>query len=47
MLNFGKKILALRDKKNKYFDSCVVRKKFLERNNKPMKFHDFKEERRN
>ena len=47
MLNFGKKILALRDKKNKYFNSCVVRKKFFERNNKPMKFHDFKEERRN
>ena len=29
MLNTGKKIRALRDKKNKYSNSCVVRKKFL------------------
>ena len=27
MINFGKKIRALRDKKNKYSNSCVVRKK--------------------
>ena len=27
MLNSGKKIRALRDKKNKYSNSCVVRKK--------------------
>jgi hypothetical protein len=32
MLNYGKKIRALRDKKNKYFNSCVVRKKLSERN---------------
>ena len=29
MLNCGKKIRALRDKKNKYSNSCVVRKKIL------------------
>ena len=29
MLNSGKKIRALRDKTNKYSNSCVVRKKFL------------------
>ena len=29
MLNFGKKIRGLRDKKNKYSNSCVVRKKIL------------------
>jgi hypothetical protein len=29
MLNSGKKIRALRDKKNKYSNSCVVRKKIL------------------
>ena len=29
MLNSGKKICALRDKKNKYSNSCVVRKKFM------------------
>ena len=27
MLNSGKKMHALRDKKNKYSNSCVVRKK--------------------
>ena len=32
MLNSGKKIRALRDKKNKYSNSCVVRKKNSERN---------------
>ena len=35
MLNFGKKIHALRDKKNIYSNSCVVRKKNSERNKKP------------
>ena len=35
MLNSGKKIRALRDKKYKYSNSCVVRKKFYERNEKP------------
>ena len=35
MLNFGKKFRALRDKKNKYSNSCVVRKKYSERNKKP------------
>ena len=34
MLNSGKKIHALRDKK-KYSKSCVVRKKISERNKKP------------
>ena len=34
MLNFGKKIRALRDKK-KYSNSRVVRKKISERNKKP------------
>jgi hypothetical protein len=34
MLNFGKKIRALRDKK-KYSNSCVVGKKNSERNKKP------------
>ena len=34
MLNSGKKIRALRDKKNKYSNSCVVRKKNSERNKK-------------
>ena len=29
MLNYGKKFRALRDKKNKYSNSCVVRKKIL------------------
>jgi hypothetical protein len=29
MLNSGKKNCALRDKKNKYSNSCVVRKKIL------------------
>ena len=32
MLNSGKKIRALHDKKNKYSNSCVVRKKIYERN---------------
>ena len=35
MLNSGKKIHASRDKKNKYYNSCVVRKKISERNKKP------------
>jgi hypothetical protein len=35
MLNSGKKFRALRDKKNKYSNSCVVRKKNSERNKKP------------
>ena len=35
MLNSGKKIRALRDKINKYSNSCVVRKKNSERNKKP------------
>ena len=35
MCNSGKKIRALRDKKNKYFNSHVVRKKNSERNKKP------------
>ena len=34
MLNSGKKICALRDKKNKYSNSRVVRKKISERNKK-------------
>ena len=34
MLNSEKKICALRDKKNKYSNSCVVRKFFSERNKK-------------
>ena len=37
MLNSGKKIRALRDKENKYSNSCVVRKKNSERN----KNHNF------
>ena len=35
MLNSGKTIRALRDKKTKYSNSCVVRKKNSERNKKP------------
>ena len=35
MLNSGKKIPALRDKKNKYSNSYVVRKKNSKRNKKP------------
>ena len=35
MLNSGKKNCALRDEKNKYSNSCVVRKIFFERNKKP------------
>ena len=35
MLNSGKKICALPDKKNKYSNSCVVRKQNSERNKKP------------
>ena len=35
MLNSGKKIRALRDKKNKYSRICVVRKKISERSKKP------------
>ena len=34
MLNSGKKIRALRDKKNKYSNSCVVRKTISERKQK-------------
>jgi hypothetical protein len=29
MLNYGKKNCALRDKKNKYSNSCVVQKKTI------------------
>ena len=35
MLNSGKKIDALRNKKNKYSNSCVVRKKNSQQNKKP------------
>ena len=35
MLNFGKQICALCNKKKKYSNSCVVRKKNSERNKKP------------
>jgi hypothetical protein len=35
MLNSGKKIHALRNKKNKYSNSGVVRKKNAERSKKP------------
>ena len=35
MLESGKKIRALRDKKNKYYNSRVVRKINSERNKKP------------
>ena len=35
MLNSGKKIRALCDKKNKYSNSCVVRTQISERNKKP------------
>jgi hypothetical protein len=35
MLNSGEKNRALRDKKNKYSNSRVVRKKISERNKKP------------
>jgi hypothetical protein len=35
MLNYGKKIRAPRDKKNKNSNSCVVRKTISERNKKP------------
>ena len=38
MLNSGKKISALRDKKNKYSHSRVVRKKNSERNKKTYPF---------
>jgi hypothetical protein len=34
MLNTGKKFHAMRDKKNKYSNSCVVRKKNSERKKK-------------
>ena len=35
MLHSGKKFRALRDKNNKYYNSCVVRNKISERNKKP------------
>ena len=35
MLNFGKKICALCDKKNKYYNSHVVRENFSEWSKKP------------
>ena len=35
MLNSGRKNCTLRDKKNKYSNSSVVRKKNSERNKKP------------
>jgi hypothetical protein len=34
MLNHGNKFRALRDKANKYSNSCVVRRKISERNKK-------------
>jgi hypothetical protein len=42
MLNSGKKIRALRHKKNKYSNSCVIRKKNSERNKKPLCFSQSK-----
>ena len=38
MLNSGKKFRAWRDKKNKYSNSRVVRKKISERNETPPPF---------
>ena len=35
MFHSGKKICALRDKRNKYSNNCVVLKKNSERNKKP------------
>ena len=35
MINSGKKFRALRDKKNKYSNFCVLGKKNSERNKKP------------
>ena len=35
MLNSGEKIRVLHNNKNKYSNSCVVRKKNSERNKKP------------
>jgi hypothetical protein len=35
MLNPGKTFRVMRDKKNKYSNSCVVRKKNSEQNKKP------------
>ena len=35
MLDSGKKIRDMRDKKNKFSNSCIVRKKNFERNKKP------------
>ena len=35
MFNSGKKIRAMRDKKNKYSNSRVVQKQISERNKKP------------
>ena len=35
MFNSGKKIRVLRDKKDKYSNSCAVRNFFSERNKKP------------
>ena len=42
MLNCGKKFRALRDKKNKYSNSCVVRKKNSERYKKTIPPPPFK-----
>ena len=42
MLNSRKKIRALPDKKNKYSNSCVVRKNNSERNKKPQPPPPFK-----
>ena len=39
MLNSGKKNCALRDKKNKYSNSCVVRKKNSEQRKKKKALH--------
>ena len=39
MLNSGEKIRALRHKKNKYLNSCVVRKTNSERSKPPFKLN--------
>ena len=39
MFYSGKKFRELRNKKNKYSNSCIVRKKNSERNKKPFKLN--------
>ena len=39
MLDSGKNVCTLHDKKNKYSNSCVVRKKHSERNKKNITPH--------